>query len=86
MNARYISSKSLPEEDTWYSLIKVSLVNPSNTALGEEDSDERWISPTWPIFNWEIQRIGVVLWGIGKLEETINGDLNGIKNKLVKFP
>jgi hypothetical protein len=42
---------TLPEINTWSALVKVRLVDSSDAAPGEENSDERWIVAAGPVLN-----------------------------------
>lgn len=64
-------TKNLPEINTWNTLVEVGLINASDTASREEDSDERRVIAAWPVFDREDKRICVMLWRIGELEEAV---------------
>lgn len=61
-----------PEVHSGRSLIDVRVVDPTDSALGEKDSNEGRIVPPGPILDREGQRIGVVLRWIGELQESVH--------------
>lgn len=67
--------ETLPEINTWNTLVVVGLINASDSAAREEDSDERGVFAAWPVLDREDERICVMLWRIGELEEAVQWNL-----------
>lgn len=76
---------SSPEINTWNTLVEISLINASNSAFREEDSNERGIVASGPVLDGEDQRVRVMLWWIGKLEKTVQRDLKRKKSSQPNF-
>lgn len=67
--------ETLPEINTWTTLVEVSLINASDSATREEDSDERRVVAAWPVFDRKDKRVCVVIWRIWELEVTVKWHL-----------
>ena len=76
-SAIYIS----PKVNTWSTLVKISLVNSSNSALWEKDSNEWRVFTSRPVFDGEDQWVSVMLWWIGKLYVAVERDLKWENNR-----
>lgn len=69
------SENHLPEVNSRSTLVSVGWSDATDAAFGKEDSDERRIVSTWPLFDGESQRVGVVFGRVRELQEAVHRDL-----------
>lgn len=67
---------NLPEVDTGCTLISVRLVDTTDAAFREENSNERGIVASGPFLDGKRQRVGIVFWWIRELQETVHRHLS----------
>lgn len=71
----YIIINNLPEIDTWFTLIRISLIDLTNSTFRKENPNKRWIISFWPIFYWKCQWICIMFWWIREFQITMHWNL-----------
>lgn len=71
----YVRTCTLPEVNAGRTLIIIGLINLTDTAFWEENTNKRWIIAFWPIFYWKRQWIRVVLRWIWKFHIPMHWNL-----------